>query len=753
MNRVLVGLLTLAATFAAVLGADPYIDINALEAGGFTGREVGVTVDQFGGMGGCVVDPTDHDAFYYYDGLEIRRYDQADGTDAAFATPPAPQSFGNARGGVYGSFLAFDPNDAQLLYFGESSDNTIRRYAISAGDRTQVSADVLFYSAPGFKLIYDIAFDISETPARMYLSESQGFGAPNNIVYIDRTGTSIQRQEIGEMDGPSGSIDTDINGDLYYAFPQGDGPSGVFNQVDMVRWTKGQVDSAIANTTGPELTDVPAQTGTPVIVRSVSFNAPFNGYGSILVRNEGGNPIIYGGNNELGTISRIDVNNSANDDLSWATSVILTDGVNFLLEPGNLSTTSKTALFGANEGQYDEIGGQASASIYAGFVYRQPSSTGMTMGAVAQIRPNSQIGEVDSLALLAQPTSVTVNKGFNMRLELRDAGGRRITTGTASRSGGITSTLNGSGSLQGPDPYGGFPVTSSISNGLLTLANFRVDTVQTGFTISFQHTGSGEMATSLAIDATAPGTRLVGLTQPDMALTNTPFSVTARIENAGGSIVTSGADATAAVTVSVLTGNGQLYGTTTVNAVDGLATFDDLRYPVAESGVTFAFDSTGMTQGSSGSVTFTPGVASVAVVDAAPNIVAPGGLFSVAVNVRDASGNRITSGDHATVDVTVSLVGNNGTLTGTLTQSTIAGAAVFSDLSIAEIGAYQLQFDTVNNVTGMSESFIVAFASSGGKNNDSCSISVGSGDSGSIWLALLGGLCTIAFLMRKRRAA
>lgn len=740
---------------ASTLAADPYININALEGAGYTAREDSVGVDAFGGIGGCTIDPANHQAYFYYDGLQIRRVDNAAGTDVVINTPAAPAagSFGNAQGGVYGSFLAFDPANANLLYFAESTNNTLRRLALSSSDRNVVTADVLVYTAPAFNFIFDIAFDTSTSPARMLLSESQGFGSPNSIVYVDRSSGPAQRIEIGEVSGPSGSLDTDINGDLYYSFPQGFGPTGTFNAVDLVRWSAAQLNAAIADPVNDPLTDVPTMSGTASVARSVVFGAQFSGMGSILVRNEAGSPVVYAGNNDLGTISRLDLANPLNDDLSWATSIILTDGVNFIVEPGNLSTTSKTAEFSANSGQWDSGNSTPTASIMSGIIYRQPASTGETKGAVARILPNSQVGEIASIAVVDQPSEVTVGKGFSVGVELRDGGGRRITTGFASRQGGIISTLNGNGVLLGPDPYGGFTPTSSISEGLLTLGNYRIDTAQTGFSIAFMHTSSGETTSTQAIDAFEAGTQIEIGTQPTEHQTNTNFSITAIVQDSMGNTILQGADASAALTISVMNGNGVLSGTTTVTASNGVAVFNNLRYTTAEGAVTFTISGAGLTDGVTSGILFTPGVAQISITTQPAAFTKPGQFIALSVEIRDATGSRITNGAHNAVDVMVEIASGSGALEGTLVRQTVAGSTSFVDLRISQLGSYTLRVSTINGVENTTNTFIIAYDSPGKNNGNDCSITAQPYSSTSVWAMLVAILGAGALLLGKRRDA
>lgn len=162
------------------------------------------------------------------------------------------------------------------------------------------------------------------------------------------------------------------------------------------------------------------------------------------------------------------------------------------------------------------------------------------------------------------------------------------------------------------------------------------------------------------------------------------------LEDASGTTVGS---ATNAVTVALGTkpGGATLAGTTTVNAVNGVATFGNLVLQNSSAGYTLI--------ASSGSLT---GVTSApfAVAPAAPSqlafVVQPGGncascpiVPSVQVAIQDAFGNTVTT---ATNVVTLALATNpyGGMLSGTAATAAVNGVAVFADLRVASIGTYQI---------------------------------------------------------------
>jgi hypothetical protein len=103
----------------------------------------------------------------------------------------------------------------------------------------------------------------------------------------------------------------------------------------------------------------------------------------------------------------------------------------------------------------------------------------------------------------------------------------------------------------------------------------------------------GRSMFSLSVVPDAPPTQLAVDARPSlvqMGLTVAPPIVVSVHETTGYLVV----GATNAVTVAIVAGGGTLGGTTTVNAVNGVATFSDLRFAGAAGEQTLAFTSAGL---------------------------------------------------------------------------------------------------------------------------------------------------------------
>jgi hypothetical protein len=149
---------------------------------------------------------------------------------------------------------------------------------------------------------------------------------------------------------------------------------------------------------------------------------------------------------------------------------------------------------------------------------------------------------------------------------------------------------------------------------------------------------------------------------------------------------------TAQVTVTVVSGNAALQGTTTVSAVGGVASFTDLRLD-GSGPVTLGFSSAGLTGVTSAAVTVTQQAASLRVVTQ-PGGAAVSTAFTVqpVIEILDEAGLRVTTGAGATLSVTATVASGAGTLSGTTAVTAAAGVATFGNLVLSAAGAHTLRF-------------------------------------------------------------
>ena len=177
------------------------------------------------------------------------------------------------------------------------------------------------------------------------------------------------------------------------------------------------------------------------------------------------------------------------------------------------------------------------------------------------------------------------------------------------------------------------------------------------------------------------------------ALTTQPVI---RITDASGNTVTS---STVNVVASIASGTGgTLSGTTTVAAVNGVATFTNLVLSGTPGNFTLAFTPTSLTAATSNSFALSVGTASKVMVTTQPSGAFNGIAFSTqpVVKITDAGGNTITS---STANVVATIASGSGTLGGTTAVNAVAGVANFTNLKITGTGNHTLTFTPAGGLT------------------------------------------------------
>jgi len=160
-------------------------------------------------------------------------------------------------------------------------------------------------------------------------------------------------------------------------------------------------------------------------------------------------------------------------------------------------------------------------------------------------------------------------------------------------------------------------------------------------------------------------------------------AVKVAIQDAAGNTVTSATDA-----ITIAIGNnpnsGTLFGTKTVGAVNGVATFAGLSVDRSGDGYTLAASASGLGDITSPSFDILPGEANRLVFLTAPTDRQVGEKFSpgLQVQVQDAGGNPVLL---ATGQITITS-SVTGTLSGSATATPILGTATFNNLAINEAG-------------------------------------------------------------------
>src|SRR6185369_3303687 len=167
------------------------------------------------------------------------------------------------------------------------------------------------------------------------------------------------------------------------------------------------------------------------------------------------------------------------------------------------------------------------------------------------------------------------------------------------------------------------------------------------------------------------------------------------------------------VTAVRLAGSGNLQGSTSVAAADGLVIFTNLSHNVTTN-ITIQFTLAGVTPVTSDPITITAASLSRLGFVTQPGNAAAGSPFGTqpVLQTQDAFGNPTTSGLPASLPVTVSLTSGTGPLQGTTTvnigTSAGNGIAVFSNLRIDSGGTgKQLTASATGLTSGVSAAFTV----------------------------------------------
>jgi len=218
-------------------------------------------------------------------------------------------------------------------------------------------------------------------------------------------------------------------------------------------------------------------------------------------------------------------------------------------------------------------------------------------------------------------------------------------------------------------------------------------TAGTKYTIYISRWSNSPTATAgtVVLNATyeetvGPPTMLAIGTQPGNTTATAPITpaITVAILDADGEQTSSTADVTLAIDANP--GLGTLSGTTTVAAVNGIATFSGLSIDKVGSGYTLVASSSGLTGDTSDPFDITVGAAAQLAFGQQPTNATANATIAPAPTVRilDAGGNLTAS----TANVTVAIGSNPGTSTlgGTPTVAAVAGIATFSNLTLNNAG-------------------------------------------------------------------
>ena len=294
---------------------------------------------------------------------------------------------------------------------------------------------------------------------------------------------------------------------------------------------------------------------------------------------------------------------------------------------------------------------------------------------------------------------------------------------------------------------GGVTVTFAVTSGggsvgsataVTTDAGLAQSTWQLGNTVGTQDvtasagTLAGSPVTYTATARSLAPTKLTVTAQPANATAGaTLATVTIVAQTAVGDPASA---FTGAVTLTLAggTSGATLGGTTTVNAVGGVATFSNLT--VSRSGTSYSLvaSSSGLTNATTNSFDIAAGVAGKLVFTSQPSSSTAGvSVGTLAVTATDQFGNTVTG---FTGLVTLAIASNPGaaTLGGTTSANVIAGVATFGSVTLNRPGSgYTLSASATGLASATSDAFDVAVGAAA-----NIAVVAGAGQSGNVSAAL-----------------
>lgn len=321
-------------------------------------------------------------------------------------------------------------------------------------------------------------------------------------------------------------------------------------------------------------------------------------------------------------------------------------------------------------------------------------------GRTLPIHFRIETGIPGSLAVSAASASIMTGGTDLLTATVRDLHGALLAGGTVAWSVTTTPVTGVADAIQPLNPQSGQTGASGS-----TVTTFKAGT--TGGTATLTASSAGISATATV---TVIPPHLVFIQQPVTQTAGVPFvqPVLVAIEDVSGNTINT---ATNSVTLAIGAnpGGGSLSGTTTVAAVNGIATFTDLKINTADDGYTLTASATGLTgTTSSAFAVVSPHLVFITQPPDVPILIP----FGVVVKIVDHYGSLITT---ATNSVHIAIENNPGyeqcaifghlcdttygDLIGDKTVAAVNGVALFSPLLITVCGEGYTLRATATGVT------------------------------------------------------
>ena len=315
------------------------------------------------------------------------------------------------------------------------------------------------------------------------------------------------------------------------------------------------------------------------------------------------------------------------------------------------------------------------------------ATTGLTSGTSSPITV-TPLAAVDIAWVGEPPSSVFRNFPFVGTIDAQDKFGNTVT--------GFTGSVNVAFKANPGNATLGGTTSINATAGAAAFSGLTINAVGSDYTLVA--TGDGFTAVSNPINVTLePAVGLkVSTEPPDSVQAGQTFNLAVEALDSAGD---PDPDFTGSVTLAVVgpPGTNTLGGTTTVNAIAGVANFTGLTLKTVGS-VTLSASSTGLGSVTTSSITVIPGAAAKLVAFTEPTLNQTAGVgFGFEVEALDASGNLVTN---YTGTVTAALSPNpgNATLSGSLSAVASGGLATFTGLVVDKAG---MPYTIVAAATGL----------------------------------------------------
>jgi alpha-tubulin suppressor-like RCC1 family protein len=308
-------------------------------------------------------------------------------------------------------------------------------------------------------------------------------------------------------------------------------------------------------------------------------------------------------------------------------------------------------------------------------------------------------GAAERLTFVSQPTSVAVGGTIStVVVAATDTLGNTVSSATGTVDLALQSNP-GSATLGGT-------LSVALTNGVATFNNLTLDATGAGYTLAAS--GAGLASTvSNSFDAFGAAARVAFVTSVADGVVNQSLApVRVQVQDANGIGV---AGATNAVSLTVIAGPSQtIAGTTTVSAVNGIATFNDLSFSTAGSGYQLRASATNLATTGNSSIFSVEAVGPPTRLGftAQPGNTSAGASLNasgIKVAMLDANGSTVTTAPATLVTLSIGTnAGGDGTLSGTTSQVTVNGVATFSGMSINRVGSGYVLTATATGVASAS---------------------------------------------------